>query len=833
MIRLGKAVRREPLLPEQAALEEGANQFKVDFTRLAELRAEDAWVRANTLFAVAAGSDGLSGLSKDSAFYAQREELGRFADIVFSGQPQDRRFWLGDHPDFAKHGYAPKPCLHGSDAHRIADVLSPEQDRRCWIRAEPSFEGLRQALAEPEKRVWIGPQPPSAPSSSETIVALRPQGAPWLGAKEILFNDGLVTVIGAKGSGKTALADLVALGGYALDPEPGPASFVGKAGELLEGLSVELEWGDGTRTSAGFGEDLSDHEPRVRYLSQQFVEKLCSPAGLGRPLLEEMERIVFTAIPHVQRLEALSFQELRQIRQAHLAAERETARQVILAATEKIGAERQAQKAEKDLKVRLAETTRLKEAAAKDLAAIPSKGSEATKKAFDAISSELVRLQEAIARVARKQQSLRDLEGDVAAFEQQAKRTSDAWRERYGALLPEATWSALLPRISNEAKVLLHVRRDELEKELKKLQDDGLATNAAGATSSGGIGTRRGLAALEAEHKRLTDELGLDKANEKKRADLVKKIEALRTTETRLQSQLEQVAKAPDRIKDAQLERLTAYEGYFASLIKEVGVLEELYGPLRERLEAEKGLEKLSFYVRRSVRTGAWAKRGEELLDLRRREPFQGKGTLAKAAADLDTAWRTKSPSEVRAAMEAFAQKYGNAAVENLAQDVTLREFADWLFDTDHISIEYGLLYEGVELERLSPGTRGVVLLMLYLALDNWDFRPLVIDQPEENLDPQSVQDQLVRFFRSATQRRQVLMVTHNANLVVNTDSDQIVIAHGERGSSVGLPSMSYEAGGLEHTHIREAVCRLLEGGEEAFARRGRRYGIRPGAVSK
>lgn len=829
LARLGRAVRKEPNLPELAALEEGANQFKVEFSKLVALREADAWVRSNVLFAVAAGSDGLSGLSKDSAFFAQRQELARFADIVFSGQPQDRKFWLGDHPDFAKLGYVPKPCLHGSDAHKTTDVLAPEQERRCWIRAEPTFEGLRQALIEPEKRVWIGPQPPTSPSSSETIVALRTTGAPWFAAKEIRLNDGLVTVIGAKGSGKTALADLAALGGYALDSEPGPASFVGKAGALLNGLTVELEWGDGTRTPATFGEDPVEQEPRIRYLSQQFVEKLCSPAGLGHPLLEEMERIVFSAIPTADRLETLSFQELREVRQSHLAAERDMSRKMIHAATERIAAERKAQKAEKDLKLQLTEAVRQKDAAAKDLAAIPSKGTEATKKAFDEVSFDLVKLQDAIAKAARRLQSLRDLEGEIAAFEQQSKRTSDDWKVRFGTLLPEAAWTALLPRIGDEAKVLLKVRRDDFEKEAKRLQDDGLANLPQDAVAGTGVSAKRGLVALNLELKRLTNELGLDKANEKKRTDLAKKIESLRTTEARLQGQLDQIAKSPERLKEAQLERLSGYEAYFHSLTKEAGILESLYSPLRERLAEDKGLEKLSFFVRRSVRTRDWAEKGENLLDLRRKEPFQGKGTLAKAALDLDAAWRSKSPAEVRVAMETFSRNYGHAAVENLAQGVAPGEFANWLFDTSHISIEYGLQYEGVELERLSPGTRGVVLLMLYLALDNWDLRPLVIDQPEENLDPQSVQDELVHFFRSATQRRQVLMVTHNANLVVNTDSDQIIVAHGERTSSMGLPSMRYDAGGLEHAHIRDAVCRLLEGGEQAFARRGRRYGIRPG----
>lgn len=69
------------------------------------------------------------------------------------------------------------------------------------------------------------------------------------------------------------------------------------------------------------------------------------------------------------------------------------------------------------------------------------------------------------------------------------------------------------------------------------------------------------------------------------------------------------------------------------------------------------------------------------------------------------------------------------------------KRFAQWLFSTDHISIRYGIDYDGVDIRKLSPGTRGIVLLLLYLALDDSDNRPLVIDQPEENLDPKSVFD--------------------------------------------------------------------------------------------
>jgi hypothetical protein len=73
--------------------------------------------------------------------------------------------------------------------------------------------------------------------------------------------------------------------------------------------------------------------------------------------------------------------------------------------------------------------------------------------------------------------------------------------------------------------------------------------------------------------------------------------------------------------------------------------------------------------------------------------------------------------------------------------------------------VRLGIEYEGMPISRLSPGTQGVVLLTLYLGLDQWHFRPLVIDQPEANLDPSSVYDSLVPFFRKAVLRRQIVRV--------------------------------------------------------------------------
>jgi predicted ATPase len=122
------------------------------------------------------------------------------------------------------------------------------------------------------------------------------------------------------------------------------------------------------------------------------------------------------------------------------------------------------------------------------------------------------------------------------------------------------------------------------------------------------------------------------------------------------------------------------------------------------------------------------------------------------------------------------------------------------------------------------------VLLILYLGMDVGDTRPLIVDQPDENLDNESIFQLLTTYFRTAKARRQILLITHNPNLVVNADSEQVVVARCERRAN-GLPYIRYGSGSLEDDRppdqgIKQQVCRILEGGRDAFRRRERRYDL-------
>jgi hypothetical protein len=261
------------------------------------------------------------------------------------------------------------------------------------------------------------------------------------------------------------------------------------------------------------------------------------------------------------------------------------------------------------------------------------------------------------------------------------------------------------------------------------------------------------LAVLEAEIGRFEKLAAADKETANRIAAITKRLIDETTALQRLREKLNDCQGARARADALVTEREQGYARVFEALLGEERVLNELYAPLKERLEKSGGtLARLSFTVTRVAKVAAWAKRGEALFDLRG-GPFKGIGSLEKQAnTELLGVWTTGDAAAVSQAMTAFRSKHQNALLEKAPYDRTdqvnyrpwSRRFAQWLYSTDHITIEYGINYDGVDIRKLSPGTRGIVLLLLYLALDDADDRPLIIDQPEENLDPKSVYDELV-----------------------------------------------------------------------------------------
>jgi hypothetical protein len=341
LIRLGKLTDKNLAGSSTSAYNEGVNQFKVDVDRFREWFDSEQWLSQNSLVALAAGSnDGASGL-RDGGYQSTRREIYSFAQIILSGNPAEREAWLGrgsiPADEFALVG-GPKPVIHGSDAHCIDKLFRPDLDRFCWIKADPTFDGLRQILYEPEDRIHIDDAPPvHADRPAVQSVTLRDSNSWFEDDREIPLNPGLVAIVGLKGSGKTALADLIALGCGAEPDEE--SSFVTRAQDHLAGATAELRWNDGDFATAELPHRPEDtRRPRVKYLSQKFVDRLCGGDDLTDELQREVEDVIFQHLDEDAQMGCDDFRDLRQFRTSGIREAREVIAEQIRAESEKIAA---------------------------------------------------------------------------------------------------------------------------------------------------------------------------------------------------------------------------------------------------------------------------------------------------------------------------------------------------------------------------------------------------------------------------------------------------------------------------------------------------------------
>ena len=341
--------------------------------------------------------------------------------------------------------------------------------------------------------------------------------------------------------------------------------------------------------------------------------------------------------------------------------------------------------------------------------------------------------------------------------------------------------------------------------------------------------------ALKQARANVGEQISVDQKNLQRLRQLNQLHATQDTKRRRVEADLKRAQQSPERLTRILKERASLYGQFFDLIIEQCVILNQLYEPLAAKLQAAStSANKLALRVTRSVDVDTWAAAGEDLLDLRKRGQFKGKGSLADAARKvLLPAWREGSAADAVAAMEGFRATYDKTLVEQSGVEHESDEYQQWVIDlgrwlysTEHIRVHYVIEYEGVAITQLSPGTRGIVLLLLYLALDLEDSRPLLIDQPEENLDPRSVYSELIRLFGEARLRRQVIIVTHNANLVVNTDVDQVIVASCSKREGGSPPQFRYDSGGLEDPGIRAQVCDILEGGEAAFRQRAKRLRV-------
>jgi predicted ATPase len=152
--------------------------------------------------------------------------------------------------------------------------------------------------------------------------------------------------------------------------------------------------------------------------------------------------------------------------------------------------------------------------------------------------------------------------------------------------------------------------------------------------------------------------------------------------------------------------------------------------------------------------------------------------------------------------------------------------------------VDYKVSYQNDDINDMSPGKKSFVLLRLLIDLDDSKC-PILIDQPEDDLDNRSIYNQVVKFLRKRKKTRQIIIVTHNPNLVLGADAELIVVANQDgEGTENKTHKFEYVSGSIEYSKaedntiaevlhkrgIQEHICDILEGGPEAFDKRKKKY---------
>ena len=155
---------------------------------------------------------------------------------------------------------------------------------------------------------------------------------------------------------------------------------------------------------------------------------------------------------------------------------------------------------------------------------------------------------------------------------------------------------------------------------------------------------------------------------------------------------------------------------------------------------------------------------------------------------------------------------------------------------------QFDVIYQDDKFTEMSQGKQAFVVLKLLLDFSKKQC-PILIDQPEDSLDNRAIYKDLVEYIRNKKKERQIILVTHNPNVVVSADAENVIVANqnGNNSPNQNGVKFHYINGSLENSKdknacvesilesqgIREHVCEILEGGKEAFEKREKKYGFR------
>lgn len=824
MIDLGKSL--DDSLEGNSAYDKGIGSFVVTHQSLQDLLDTNHEFRDNTIVAVSnSNKDGASAFSKHydlfeneaaSSLDGIRQAIYHISDCILSSNEKDRDFFTGKKADSVesviKKCGSLKACIHGSDAHSNDKLFKPDNDRYCWVKSDLTFEGLRQIVFEPSDRVRVQTLKPDVKAERHLISEIQFQSSDYLfGNQSILLNDNLNSIIGGKSSGKSLLLHSIA---QSIDPEQVDriANRLKFDGYKFEGESFDfkVKWKNGEQdTLSNLNPD--DKSKKITYIPQLYINYLAEKnnkeelnALIGNILLQDEKYKEFfeskeELISQLTQFLETELANLLSIRSSAIELNRKI---------KETGTSKAIDKAIKQFEKQIQEGQKLsnlspeeiksyndlikeKERIEKEQRLLNSKTSTLEKFKQELVKSkfQLVGSKASEQQVAQKGQLDRILD-ELTAIPEDIQNIKNEVANDFETIL-----SNLEKRIST-----LELK-DKIEKTSKELET---------VTKS-----------LVPFLKKLTGQRELKKLTENLEKEKLKKVQSEKL-EKLFENSVTDYKNSKSKIYDSLKARINAYKEI-------VSKINETKNDIGEEITLDCSLI---------------CKKENFILFEQANKTSISQDHFFNNLFNEDVVYYDKIPELFSSTKKVQDEKLllSEDRTIPLRQKVTLDDVLKGLI-SNSLELDYKVTYKNDELLHMSPGKKGTVLLILFLQISSAE-HPILIDQPEDNLDNRTIYDLLCTIIKDKKKERQILIVSHNANLVVATDSENIIVANQEGQDPQKEKSQhrfEYINGGLEYSFvkneaiqgilyqqgIKEHVCDILEGGNEAFKQRERKYDIK------
>lgn len=818
----------------------------------------------------AANNDGLKGVdTKSPRSISISDELDKASDAFFGSSKNTGYFLKADRYEDGTLA-EPKPVFSGSDAHSFDDLARLSGDEpgyeATWIKADLTYRGLRQTLFEPKGRVHIGVLPTvlqrQDQDATRFISELRIDhvagyscgNGSWFKNVVIPFNPELTAIIGNKGSGKSAVADIIGLLGESrqsdhfsfLTDKTQNRKFRQKG--YAENFVGALTWASGAKSEKRLDQDVNLQKPEVvKYLPQNFFESLTNEIEV-KSFRKEIEEVVFSHVEESDRMGKSTFSELEELKTAQsktdISALKVRLRELNIEIVELEGQADPATKAalveqlkQKKEEFRVLETSKPSEVAKPEGETEEQKAiaNQIGKVRSDQSVLE-IRGKEAVERLTSLKTDLVGLGGlkeALIGLETEIKNTKEELRAactRFGLNVEEII-KHKIDTSTIDAKIA------SISATIKTLEAD----NPIAVTDDTVLSSLVSVPEMRRAHQFLSEKLkGLQETLSAPQRRYQRYVQALSDLATKMASLLgEGDDPKPGTIKDIE-NRIHYIDNDLTSKLSELRVNREQIA--RKIFEAKKKVRGFYEALKSSVEVQLASVRSAEfevtidasfvplhefsvqffdLLNQNAKGPFRGasEGRMEIESRLAETDWNNveSALSFANGIIHAIRSEDFNKQIKDV------KRLYDLLFSFEYFHARYELRLGGKNLNQLSPGEKGLLLLVFYLHLDK-EKTPLIIDQPEDNLDNDSIFSVLATCIRQAKKSRQVILVTHNPNLAVGADAEQILYVSLDKANGY---KFSYESGSIENPRINEVIVKILEGSKPAFVQRRLKYQIK------